>query len=199
MKLKCIPTLLGGRQAKTFNHCAMSVNLDRQNTAVDINSQWHKPCYIITSDDIRRLCQSFLICHIFRSDTYGYFKFRVTVHRVSDDSLSHNPSPGSPQRRLLEPFTVLHSVPHFKIAGFASSKYCASIAARVSRMAPPVESCFDQVIELRDKCRESSDRKDFKGAVKVYKSIIDTMWEEIPPLMSLSKLPNTRQLKLFTS
>lgn len=33
-------------------------------------------------------------------------------------------------------------------------------------MAPPVESCFDQVIELRDKCRESSDRKDFKDAVK---------------------------------
>lgn len=48
MKLKCIPTLLGGRQANTFNHRDMSVNLDRQNTAVEMNSQWHKPCYIIT-------------------------------------------------------------------------------------------------------------------------------------------------------
>lgn len=42
-------------------------------------------------------------------------------------------------------------------------------------MAPPVESCFDQVIELRDKCRESSDRKDFKGAVKVYKMAVSQL------------------------
>ena len=42
-------------------------------------------------------------------------------------------------------------------------------------MAPPVESYFDQVIELRDKCRESFDRKDNKGAVKVYKMAVSQL------------------------
>ena len=136
-----------------------------------MNGPGDKPCYVIASDDIRLLCQTF-IHHIFMSDIYRHIKFRVTVHRLFDDTLSHNLSPSSPQRRLLEPFTVLHRVPRFEIAGSANMKYCASIAARVSRTAPPVEHCFDRVIELRDKGRESVGRNDLKSAVIFYKKAV---------------------------
>ena len=169
MKLKCIPSFLEGRKAETFKHCG------RQNTGGEMNCPGGKPCYVIASDDIRLLCQSLLIHPIFMSDIYGHLMFRITVHRLFDDTLSHNVSPSSPQRRLLEPFTVLHSVPRFEIAGSVNSKYCASIATRVSRAAPPVEKCFDQVLESRDKGRESVGRNDLKGAVKVYKMAISQL------------------------
>ena len=170
INLKGIPILLEGRKAETFKHCAMSVDLDRLNTPLGVKSQKENLCYIIASDDVQLLCQSFLIQHTVISGIFKHCQFKVTIHCMLDDMLSKNPAQTSPQRRLLEPFTLLHSVPRFKIAGPANTEYCASIAAQVSRMAPTVDEEFNNVIELRDKGHEHLGRDDLEGAVRFYRT-----------------------------
>lgn len=148
----------------------MSVDFSRLNTPLGVKSQEENLCYIIVSDDVQLLCQGFLLQHTVGSGIFKYCQFKVTIHCMLDDMLSKNPAQTSPQRRLLEPFTVLHSVPHFKIAGPANTEYCASIAAQVSRMAPTVEEDFHNVIELRDKGHEHLGRDDLKGALRFYRT-----------------------------
>lgn len=168
MNLKGIHVFLEGRKAETFKHCAMSVNFDRLNTALRIKSQEDEPCYVIASTDLQLLCQSLLIQHTVIGSVFKHYEFRVTIHRMCDDMLSKTPAQTSSQRRLLEPFTVLHGVSHFAITGPANTEYCASIIEQVSRMAPAVEECFSSAIELRDKGHEYVLQNDLEGAVKVY-------------------------------
>ena len=92
----------------------------------------------------------------------------MNIHRVSDDMLSQNPAQNSPQRRLLEPFTVLHSVSHIKIAGPVSERYGASIAAQVSSLGPTLTGYLDQVTEVTQKGHGSFYKRDFKDAIHSY-------------------------------
>lgn len=86
-----------------------------------------------------------------------------------DDIHGKIPGQPSPQQRLLEPFTELHSVPHFEIAGPADTGHCASIAAQVSRMAPTVEEWLNSAIELTEKGHEHVHQHDSEGAVSLCK------------------------------
>lgn len=169
MKIKGITFFLEGRKAETFKHCAMSVDFDRLNTAHRVKNQEDKPCYVIASNDLQLLCQSFLISHTVLHSIFWYYQFRVTIHRMFDDMLSNTPAQTSPQRRLLEPLTVLHSVAHFEIAGPANTEYCASIAAQVSRIAPTVGECFDKTMELKYRGLTCVRQNDLVGAVKFYR------------------------------
>lgn len=169
MTVKGIPTFLEGRNAETFKHCSMSVDFERLNTSPRVKSQENKPCYVIASTDVKLLCETFLIQHIVISGVFQHYVFRITIHRMFDDMLSKIPAEKSPQRRLLEPFTVLYGIPHFRIAGPANTEYCAGIVAQVSRIGPTIGEYFNQVIELRDKGHENLSRNDVKGAIKSYK------------------------------
>ena len=169
MNIKGIPFVLEGRKASTFKHCAMSVAFDRLNAATGSRSQQDKSCYVIAAEDLQLLCQGFLIRQAVFGNVFQQHEFRVTIYRMCDDMLSKIPAQNSPQRRLLEPFTVLQGVPNFKIVGAANTEYCASIAAQVSRIAPTIAQCFNTVIRLRDKGHELVHQNDLKGAVKVYK------------------------------
>lgn len=169
MNIKGIPYFLEGRKAETFKHCAMSVDFDRLNTAHRVKSQEDKPCYVIASNDLQLLCQSLLISHTVINSIFWYYQFRITIHRMFDDMLSSNPVQTSPQRRLLEPLTVLHSVAYFEITGPANTEYCASIAAQVSRIAPTVGKCFDKTMKLSHKGHTCVRQNDLKGAVKFYR------------------------------
>lgn len=171
MDIKGIPVFLEGRKAESCRHCAMSVDFDRLNTRSRTKNQDDKPCYVIAASDVELLCQSLLFEHmVVQNNILNIGEFKVTIHRMCDDMLSKIPARNSPQRRLLEPFTVLHSVPHFKIAGPANTEYCASIAARVSRTGPTAGEYFNKVIELRDKGLNHLNRNDLQGAVKLIKS-----------------------------
>lgn len=170
MNIKGISFFLEGRKAETFSHCSMSVDIDRLNTPMRVKSQEDKPCYVIASTDVQLLCESLLIQHIVFSGVFKDYEIRITIHRMFDDMLNKVPAQNSSQRHLLEPFTTLHSVPHFSIAGPANTDYCASIAAQVSRVGPTVMEYFKQVIELRDKGHENLSRNDLKGALKAYKT-----------------------------
>ena len=169
MNMKGISFFLEGRKAEIFGHCSMSVDFDRLNTPPRVKSQEDKPCYVIASIDIPLLCESFLIQNTVFSGAFQQYEIRLTIHRMLDDMLNKTPAQNSPQRHLLEPFTILHSVPNFKIAGPANTEYCASIAAQVSRVGPTVMEYFNQVIELRDRGHGNLSRNDLKGAIKTYK------------------------------
>ena len=164
--MKGVPVFLEGRKAETFRHCAISVNIDRLNST---NEQQSNSCYVIASDDLQLLCQGLCAQDAFVGNIFRTCEIKITIHRMFDDMLTKNPASASPQRRLLEPFTDLHSVRHFEIAGPANTEYCASIAAQVSRVAPTEEECFNKVLELSDRGYEKSSRNDLEGAVKFYK------------------------------
>ena len=179
MDLKGIPHLLEGRKAEIFKHCAMSVDIDRfdrPNGAARIKSQEDKPCYVIASNDLELLWECLLISHNGVTHFLQRYIFRIRIHRMFDDVLCKNPAQNSPQRRLLEPFTVLHSVPHCEIAGPANTEYCASIATRISRMPPTAEDRLDEVTKMMDKGREETNLENFEGALKIYKMTLHRLF-----------------------
>lgn len=169
MNMKGIPFVLEGRKASTSKHCAMSVEFDHLNTAMRSKSQEDKSCYVIASEDLELLCQSLLIQDTIIGKVFQRHEFKIIIYRMLDDMLSKVPAQNSPQRRLLEPFTVLHGVPHIKIVGPANTEYCASITAQVSRMGPTIGQCFKNVIELTNKGHEHLNQNDLEGAIEVYK------------------------------
>ena len=165
MNYKGIPHFLESRQAETFEHCAMSIDFDHQDTAVRLRSL----CYVIALNDVRLLCESFMIVRNFVPDIFTCYMFRVTVYRKFDDISGNDRAPTLLQHRLLDAFTVLHGAPHFEIVGPVSSTYCSKIAAQVSRVVPPVEECFAEIVELWRAGRREFDRHDLRSAVKLYK------------------------------
>lgn len=169
MDIKGIFFFLEGRKAETFSHCSMSVDIDLLNTPLRVKREEEKPCYVLASTDVQLLCECLMIQHTVFSGIFHKYEIRITVHRMFDDMLDKIPAQNSPQRHLLEPFTILHSVPYFKIAGPANTDYCNSIAAQVSRVGPTVTEYFNQVIELRDTGHKFLSRNDVKGAIKAYK------------------------------
>lgn len=164
-----IPQLLRDHQAERFKYCAMSIYCGRHTSATQIKSHGEKKYYVIASDDLQLLCQSFLIQSVSRSNILGQPKFRVTVYRNFDGALIDDPAPSSPQRRLLEPLTALPSASYLEFSGSVNMKYCAKIAARVSRTAPTIEECFVEAIQLMDKGLGNIARNDLKSAVEAYK------------------------------
>lgn len=169
MDQQSIPKLLEGHKSETFKYCAMSIDCDLHTSTTQIKGHGGKQCYVIASDDFQLLCQGFLLADVYSSDKLRQSKFRVTVHRNLEGALSDEPAPSSPQRRLLDPLTVLHSAPNFEFAGYVNMKYCANIAARVSRTAPSIEECLVEVIQLMDKGQGDIARNHLRSAVDVYK------------------------------
>ena len=169
MDLKGIPGILKGHKAESFKHCTMSVDLDRLNNTSGLRAT----CWIIALDDLQLLCHVLLYYHYI---TYGslfqHYEFRITVHRLFDYMLNPPSTGSSFARRLLEPFTVLHSVPHFEIAGPINGEYCANIVAQVYRRAPTLKEWFDSGIALREKSFEQLRQANFKGAAETSRMAI---------------------------
>ena len=169
LQIKGIPTFRRGRKAAEFKHCAMSIDQDRSDNAVRSGSRKGKTCCVIASEDIRPLCEIFLIGNIYIPDISAHWTFKVTIHRSFEDSSIDDQAPNLPQRRLLEPFIVLHDTPNFEIVGSVSSAYCTSITAQVSSMSPTMGACLNQIIQLSDKGRKEANRKDLRSAVELHK------------------------------
>ena len=179
MKIKGIPILQKGRDAEKFaegfQHCAMSVAFDYQESAFHRKVN-HKTCYIIASDDLQLLCESLFIHYCHPNLYFHLYKFLITIHRDFAGPQFHNKIPSLAQRRLLEPFTVLHSVPNFysvpnfQIVCPAHRAYCDSIIARVSRRAPTASEYIDRIGELTNvgHVKVAVDN-DPKGAIEAYK------------------------------
>lgn len=106
---------------------------------------------------------------VYRSNISEQSKFTVTVHRNLQGALSDDPAPNSPQRRLLEPLTLLYGAPHFEFASFVNEKYCARIAVRVSCTAPTIKECLDEVFQLMHKGEGDIDRNHLRSAVDILK------------------------------
>ena len=173
MDLKGIPGILKGRKAESFEHCAMSVDLDRLNNTSGLQIRRRAICWIIAVDDLQLLCQVLLYHHhIAHGILFQHHEFSITVHRLFDHLLNQSSTGSTLVRRLLEPFTVLHSVPHFKIAGPVEREYCANIVAQVSRKAPTLEEWFDIGLALRQKSFEQLRRQNFKGAAETSRMAI---------------------------
>lgn len=154
-----IPILLEGQEAENFKRSAMSVDFHHLDTVLEAKSQGIWSSYVIASNDLRLLCQGLLIEHTF-DDIFKVYEFRVNIHHVSQNLL---------QRRLLEPFTVLHSATHFQIAGTVNKGYSDSIAARVSSLGPTLEDYLNQVAEITQKGHEHFRHYEFKRAMQAYK------------------------------
>lgn len=167
MDLKGIPGILKGRKAESFKHCAMSVDLDRLHSASGPEPRQRAVSWIIAFDDLPLLCHVLLYHHyIAPSSLIQHYEFSVTVHRLFDSMLNQTPIGSSLVRRLLEPFKVLHSVPHFKIAGPVNIEYCTNIVAQVSRRAPTLKEWFDSGIALREKSYRQFHQNNFQGAAE---------------------------------
>ena len=173
MYLKGIPGILKGRQAESFKHCAMSVDLDRLNDTSELQTRRRASCWIIAFDDLQLLCHVLLYHHhIAHGSLFQHYEFSITVHRLFNHMLNQSSTGSTLVGRLLEPFTVLHSVPHFKIAGPVNSEYCANIVAQVSRKAPTLEEWFDIGLALREKSFEQLRQQNFKGAAETSRMAI---------------------------
>ena len=173
MDLKGIPGILKGRKAESFKHCAMSVDLDRLNNTFELQIRRRAICWVIAFDDLQLVCQVLLYHHhIAHGSLFQHYEFSITVHRLFDHMLNQSSTGSTLVRRLLEPFTVLHSVPHFKIAGPVNREYCADIVAQVSRKAPTLEEWFDVGLALRKKSFEQLRQEDFKGAAETSRMAI---------------------------
>ena len=175
LKFRGIPYFLKGPRAEQFKHGAMSVDFDCQDTTAIERGQEDKPWYVIALDDLQSLWQSFTFYRNCVGNGLQHYEFRVNIHRMFGDTLNEVLAARSPQRRLLEPFTVLDSITRFEITGSANTKYCASIAARVSRKGPTVEECFDEITELKRKGLEQYRRNDLEGATQTYKMAISQL------------------------
>ena len=186
LESKGIPIFLQDRQAETFEHCAMSIDQDRSDNAVRSESHEGKSCCVIASDDVRWLCVIFLVEYINIKDMPAHWTFKVTVHRRFEDTSIDDQAPNLPQRRLLEPFTVLHETPHFEIVGSVSSAYCTSIAAHVSRMCPTVKTFFDGFFLLWGKGRKAWSEADLRGAVIFHKmAFAQLQYFYFPPMFKM--------------
>ena len=167
LDLKGIPGILKGRKAESFKHCAMSVDIHRLNNTSVPKKRRRAICWIIAFDDLQLLCHVLLYHHhIAHGSLFQHYEFSITVRRLFDYMLNQSSTGSSLVRRLLEPFTVLHSVPHFKIAGPVNREYCANIVAQVSRKGPTLEEWFDLGNALREKSFEELRRKNFRGAAE---------------------------------
>lgn len=169
-----IAIILPEGKSKSFKHCAMSVELDLDST-ISIERTEENRVYVIASDDLRLFCHGLLMLHYNLSDCLQYLVFKVTVHRMFDDMLTNNPARTSAQHRLLEPFTVLHSIPQFEITGTANLEYCAQVAAKVSRVPPTLKESQARVLELRDKGHEYARQSDLRSAIEFYKMAISML------------------------
>lgn len=149
----------------------MSAELDLDPTIRTKRTE-EKQVYILASDDLRLFCHGLLVQQYIFSDQLQYLAFKITVHRMFDDMLTSNPAQPSAQRRLLEPFTVLHSIPQFKITGTANLEYCAKVAAKMSRVPPTTKESQAKVLELRDKGHEYARQSDLRSAIETYKMAI---------------------------
>ena len=170
LQMKGIPTFLRGLKAAEFPHCAMSIDQDRSDNAARSESHEGKTCFIIASEDIRPLCEIFLIEYVYVQKISAHWTLKVTIHRSFEDTSIDDQAPNLPQRRLLEPFTVLHDTPNFEIVGSVSSAYCTSIAAQVSSMSPTKMACFRQIVQLCEEGRKEANRNDLQGAIILHKS-----------------------------
>lgn len=173
MDLKGIPGILKGRKAESFKHCAMSVDLDRLDNTSGLQIRRRATCWIIAFDDLQLLCHVLLYHHhIAHGSLFQHYEFSITVHRLFDHMRNQSSTGSTLVRRLLEPFTVLHSVPHFKIACPVNREYCANIVAQVSRKAPTLEEWFDFGLTLREKSFEQLRQQNFKGAAETSRMAI---------------------------
>ena len=169
LQMKGIPTFRRGREAAEFKHCAMSIDQDRSDNAVRSGRGKGKTCCVIALEDLRPLCEIFLIEYIYIRGISAHWTLKVTIHRSFEDASIHDQAPNLPQRRLLEPFTVLHDTPHFEIVGSVSSAYCTSIAAQVSSMSPTMHACSYQIVQLWEKGHKEANRNDLRSAIKLHK------------------------------
>ena len=176
MDLKGIPGVLKGRKAESFEYCTMSVDLDRLYNTFGLQIRRRATCWIIAFDDLQLLCHVLLYHHhIAHGSLFRHYEFSITVHRFFDLLFNQSSTGSTLVRRLLKPFTVLHSVPHFKITGPINSinrEYCTNIIAQVSRKAPTLEEWFDIGLALREKSFEQLRQSNFKGAAETSRMAI---------------------------
>ena len=169
LRIKGIPTFLRGRKAAKFKHCAMSIDQGRSDNPVRSENDKGKSCCIIALDDVRPLCEIFLANYVTIRDIPAHWTFKVTIHRSFEGSSIDDQAPNLPQRRLLEPFTVLHDIPEFEVVGSVSSAYCTSIAAQVSRMSPTMVTCYKGIAQLGDRGQKEADRNNFRESIALHK------------------------------
>ena len=165
MDIQGIPILLEGRQAERFTHCAMTVDFDHRNRRRSTRCREDKSCYIIALADLELLCPSLLIQYNLSGRKFHEYKFKISVHRPLDNS------PRSSQflHRLLEPFTILHSLSHFDIVCPTNRQYCTSIATQVSRPPPTQSEVVGTVAMFENTGYHHLARNDFQRAIKYYK------------------------------
>lgn len=104
--------------------------------------------------------------------TLSQTTFEVTIHDQLNQDLSTEPRSISVQRRLLKPFTGLHSVHGFTITGRVYTHYANSIIARVTRPAPSFKETVDRVMSMTREARNLSDRGYQALAIDMYKSAL---------------------------
>ena len=183
LRIKGIPTFLQGRKAATFKHCAMSIDQDRSDIAVRSDSHKKKSCCVIALDDVRPLCEIFLTQYIKIHDIPAHWTFKVTILRSFESTSIDDAAPNLPQRRLLEPFTVLYDTPDFEIVGSVSSAYCTSIAAQVSRMSPTMKTCFNEILQMGHQGCKKASRNDRRGAIQLHKMAFAQLYYFFSPRM----------------
>ena len=98
--------------------------------------------------------------------------FKVTIHHQFNEDLSIEPRSTSIQRRLLEPFTGLHSVLDFTITGHVNMGYANNVIAKATSPAPDVEETVDRVMSMTREARDLSDRGHHVQAIDKYKSAL---------------------------
>ena len=171
-----VPIILPESRSKSFKHCAMSAELIHLDSNISIQRTEEIQVYIIASDDLRLFCYGLVLQHSTLGEClHQYLAFKIIVHRMFDDMLTSNPARLSAQRRLLEPFTLLHSISQFEITGTANLEYCAKISAKVSCVCPTQKEFLSKVLKLRDKGHEYARQSDLRSAIEIYKMAISLL------------------------
>ena len=131
--------------------------------------------YVVAYDDLKSLCQTLLYEDAITNDdirTLSETTLEVNIHHQSNEDLSIEPRSNSVQRRLLEPFTSLHSVLDFTITGQVNTEYANSIIVRAMSPAPRVEETVDRVMSMTPEARNLSDRGHHGQAIDKHKSAL---------------------------
>lgn len=135
--------------------------------------------YVVAYDDLGSICQVLKYQDGIGMRNLSDTTFEVTIHHRFE--LRIRPRPNSVQRRLLEPFTGLHSVRKFTITGHVNTEYAKIVIARVTRPAPGVEETIDRVMLMTREARNLSDRRHHAQAIDKYKSALVQSFIKLAP------------------
>lgn len=162
-----------GSKAHSFEYCAMSVTLEEDPRYLNVD--YGRMYYVIACDDLGSLCQIMLhhdaTCEPAEASLPDVH-FEVAMRPQPNENMIIEPVSTSAQRRLLEPFTALHSVRKFNISGHVNTDYKNSVVARLSKPAPSVEDTVHRVVTMSREAIKLSDRGYHAQAILKYMSAI---------------------------